>query len=120
MKTLLVLALLAVGGLTAATPVRAQPDASESQEIDMLKGAGQACAFGGAVLGVSSLLVLYPALAGGAGNVPVVSIVLGNTLFGCGIAAVGALAARGFTVVYDNFFASSEEPANSESPRTAI
>lgn len=104
-KALIILALfLATAG---AGSVRAEP--ARSEDVDMLKYAGQACAFGGAVLGVSSLLVLYPALAGGAAaNVPVVSLVVGNSLFGCGIAAVGSLAARGFSLVYDALFS---EPA---------
>jgi len=83
---------LAVLLLTAA-PALAQQDG--------LRETGRACVFGGAVLGISSLLVLAPAVAAAETALPATSLVLGNTVFGCGIAALGALAASTFTWVYD-------------------
>ena len=101
-RLLLVLAIVLAAGMS---PVQAQPQQANE---DLIRQGVQACAFGGAVLGVTSLLVLYPAImGGGVTNVPLTQIVLGNTLFGCGIAAVGAAAARGVSFVYDNVFASA-------------
>ncbi len=105
--TKLFVALLVAYALIAG-PVHAQPTAAEP---DFLKEGGQACVFGAAVLGTTSLLVLYPALMTGTSAVPVGNIVLGNTLFGCGIAAVGMAASYGFTWVYDTFLATEPETA---------
>ncbi len=79
------------------------------------KEAGQSCVFGGSVLGVTSIVVLYPAIAMGTNSIPVASLILGNTLFGCGIAAIGASAAYAFGWAYDRAFG----PEPSELPQNA-
>lgn len=73
-------------------------------EGGLWRDAGQACVFGGSVLGVTSIMVLYPAIAMGTSTIPVTSLILGNTLFGCGISAIGASAAYGFGWAYDRVF----------------
>ncbi|CAK0760255.1 conserved exported hypothetical protein [Gammaproteobacteria bacterium] len=77
---------------------------------ELWKNAGQACVFGGSVLGVTSIVVLYPAIAVGTNNLPVTSLILGNTLFGCGISAIGASAAHAFGWAYDRVFGLEPEP----------
>jgi len=95
-KFLLVLLII------AATTSRVYADG------EMWRNAGQACVFGGSVLAVTSIVVLYPAIAVGTNSIPVTSLILGNTLFGCGISAIGAAAAYGFGVAYDRIFGPSE------------
>ncbi len=73
-------------------------------ESTVWREAGQSCVFIGSVLGVTSIVVLYPAIAMGVNSIPVTSLILGNTLFGCGIAAIGASAAHGFGWAYDRAF----------------
>ncbi|CAK0744417.1 exported hypothetical protein [Gammaproteobacteria bacterium] len=104
-KILIVLLLL------AATTTRGYADNGLWRE------AGQSCVFGGAVLGVTSILVLYPAMAMGTNTIPVTSLILGNTLFGCGIAAIGASAAYGFGWAYDRVF--GPEPSEASGPSAA-
>lgn len=104
-KILMVLLLL------AATTTRGQADAG------LWRDAGQACVFGGSVLGITSILVLYPAIAMGTNSIPVTSLILGNTLFGCGISAIGASAAYGFGWAYDRTF--GPEPPPPGSPETS-
>ena len=87
------LAMVAALLLMTASPAFAQQDG--------VRETGRACVFGGAVLGISSLLVLYPAIAAAETALPATSLVLGNTVFGCGIAALGAIAASTFSWVYD-------------------
>ncbi|CAK0757482.1 membrane hypothetical protein [Azospirillaceae bacterium] len=89
--------LLLVVVLVLALPV-------PGQAADMWRESGRACVFGGAVMGVSSALVLYPAIAAGATTLPAGSLILGNTIFGCGVAALGAAAAWGFAWFYDQMF----------------
>jgi len=83
------------------------------------RDAGQACVFGGSVLGITSILVLYPAMAVGTNSIPVASLILGNTLFGCGIAAIGASAAYGFGRAYDRVFTTEPAPEIIETPPPA-
>ncbi|CAK0781091.1 exported hypothetical protein [Gammaproteobacteria bacterium] len=98
-KILIVLLLL------AATTTRGYADSGLWRE------AGQSCVFGGSVLGITSILVLYPAIAMGTNTIPVTSLILGNTLFGCGIAAIGASAAYGFGWAYDRVFGPEQPEA---------
>ncbi|MBI1208374.1 MAG: hypothetical protein GC191_13950 [Azospirillum sp.] len=107
-KILMVLVILAA----TASPGRA--------ESDLWKEAGRACVFGGAVLGVTSMLVLYPALVTGQTALPATSLVLGNTIFGCGIASLGAAAASGFSWAYDSLFGAekAEPPATAKPSST--
>ena len=89
--------LLLVLALVLALP-------ASGQAADLWRESGRACVFGGAVMGVSSALVLYPAIAAGATTLPAGSLIIGNTVFGCGVAALGAAAAWGFAWVYDQVF----------------
>ncbi len=68
---------------------------------DFLRNAGQSCFFGAAVLGGSAALVLYPAAASGSTTLPVTALVIGNTIFGCGLGILGSVAAYGFGALYD-------------------
>jgi|GEM_PF-1756855 len=104
-KILIILLLL------AATTSRVYADNGLWRE------AGQSCVFGGSVLGITSILVLYPAMAMGTNTIPVTSLILGNTLFGCGIAAIGASAAYGFGWAYDRVF--GPESSEGRSPPAA-
>jgi hypothetical protein len=75
---------------------------------DLVRESGRACAFGGAVMGISSALVLYPAIAAGATGLPVGPLIIGNTVFGCSVAALGAAAAWGFSWLYDQVVGAPE------------
>lgn len=90
--------------ILAALLILAATSSSGYGESEMWRNAGQACVFGGSVLGVTSIVVLYPAIAVGTNSIPVTSLILGNTLFGCGISAIGAAAAYGFGMAYDRVF----------------
>lgn len=87
--------------------------ATQATNEDLLRQATQACVFGAAVLGVSSAVVLYPAMVVGASGVPATSLIIGNTLFGCGISALGAAAAGVYGQLYDRMFP-PQEPVVSE------
>lgn len=95
-KLLLVLVVLASGLAVGTGSARA--------EGDFWRESGRACVFGGAVLGISAALVLYPAIVSGATTLPASTLIIGNTIFGCGVAALGALASHGFGLVYDQLF----------------
>ena len=97
-RLLLVLAILAA----TATPSRAD---------DFWRESGRACFFGAAVLGVSAAMVLYPAVASGATTLPATTLVVGNTIFGCGLGMVGAMAAYGFGALYDKLVPTETAPA---------
>jgi len=90
---------------------------AQTVESSLWREAGQACVFGGSVLGVTSIIVLYPAIAMGSTSLPVTSLILGNTLFGCGISAIGASAAYGFGWAYDRAFG-LEEIVPPKAPKT--
>lgn len=97
-RVLLVLAIL----VATASPSRAN---------DFWRESGQACFFGAAVLGVSAAMVLYPAVASGAATLPATTLVIGNTVFGCGLGMVGAMAAAGFRALYDRLTPDETVPA---------
>jgi hypothetical protein len=90
------LQIAAVLTVLASTPAHA--------ESDLLRQASQACVFGAAVLGATSVIVLYPAMVVGTSTVPTGALIIGNTLFGCGISALGAVVANGYGRVYDRLF----------------
>lgn len=95
-KLMLVLAVLVVSTGTARA------------DEDFWRDSGRACVFGGAVLGISAALILYPAIVSGATTMPASTMIIGNTLFGCGIASLGALASYSFGIVYDQLFPHTE------------
>ncbi|CAK0764927.1 exported hypothetical protein [Gammaproteobacteria bacterium] len=99
------------------TSVSQSAQTTQTAESSLWREAGQACVFGGSVLGVTSIVVLYPAIAMGSTSLPVTSLILGNTLFGCGISAIGASAAYGFGWAYDRAFG-LEEVVPSKAPKT--
>ncbi|CAK0753383.1 conserved exported hypothetical protein [uncultured Gammaproteobacteria bacterium] len=104
MKTIRALAMALALVLAGAAP---------GQAGDLVKETGRACVFGGVGLGVVSALVLYPAVATGTTSLPVTGLILGNSVFGCGIAAIGAAAAHGFAWLYDQMFTDSPAPGQS-------
>ena len=105
MRKILIVLLL----LFATTATRSYADGN------LWKQAGESCVFGGSVLGITSIVVLYPAIAMGTNSIPVASLILGNTLFGCGIAAIGASAAYGFGWAYDRAFG-PDQPTSTGTP----
>ena len=102
-RLLLVLVILAA----TATPGRAS---------DFWRESGRACFFGAAVLGTSAALVLYPAVASGATTLPATTLVIGNTIFGCGLGMIGAMAAYGFGALYDQLAPTESAPAAPHAP----
>ena len=78
---------LATALLLAAAPAMA--------EEDFWRYSVQGCFIGGGVMGTATALVLYPAAASGTVTLPATTLVIGNTLFGCGLGTVGAMAAYG-------------------------
>jgi len=103
--------LLLVLAILAAT-------ASPSRASDFWRESGQACFFGAAVLGVSAAMVLYPAVASGATTLPATTLVIGNTIFGCGLGLVGSMAAAGFRALYDGMGSSDAAPAPVAPPKS--
>jgi hypothetical protein len=97
--------------LQIAAVLTALASAPVHAESDLLRQATQACVFGAAVLGVTSVIVLYPAMVVGTASVPASSLIIGNTLFGCGISALGAAVANGYGRVYDSMFPPSQSTA---------
>ncbi len=95
-RMLLVLILLA----TTSSPSHAE---------DFWRESGRACFFGASVLGVSAAMVLYPAVASGA-TVPATTLVIGNAIFGCGLAMIGTMASYGFGALYDRINPSEPVP----------
>ena len=80
-----------------------QAQETSSYDYNNLRYLGQVCVFGGTVLGMSALFVLFPTIIDGLSGIPVISILLGNTFFGCGIAMIGVTAVYGFNWFYDRF-----------------
>ncbi len=85
--------------------------ATPSHADDFWRESGRACFFGAAALGVSAAMVLYPAVASGATTLPATTLVIGNTIFGCGLGMVGAMAAYGFSALYDRLNPTETIPA---------
>jgi hypothetical protein len=102
-RLLLALVILAA----VAAPARAQ---------DFWRDSGRACFFGAAVLGVSAALVLYPALAAGATTLPAASLVVGNTVFGCGLGMIGSMASYSFDALYERLFTEIPPPPPAPPP----
>ncbi|CAK0766613.1 PTS fructose transporter subunit IIC [Azospirillaceae bacterium] len=88
-KTLMVLALIAIWSIPA--PAHA----------GLIRDAGQSCAFGAGVFGVTSFIGVTPTLITSVLTVPTTSVILGNAMVGCVIGAAGATAAKVFTWMYD-------------------
>ncbi len=58
------------------------------------------CVIGGGVTGTSSAFVMYTAMASGAGTVPATAVILGNTIFGCGLGTIGVMLYHGLDSAY--------------------
>jgi hypothetical protein len=115
MKQALPIVLVLAAAAFISTPAQATNE-------DLLRQATQACVFGAAVLGVSSAVVLYPAMVVGSSGVPATSLIIGNTLFGCGISALGAAAAGVYGQLYDQMFPSEAAvaPEMAVAPETSV
>ncbi|MEI6413001.1 MAG: hypothetical protein WCP34_01920 [Pseudomonadota bacterium] len=77
---------------------------THAAESDFWRDTGRACLVGGGVMGASSALVLYPAVASGATTLPATTLIVTNTLFGCGMGMAGMMLAYGTGAVYDKLF----------------
>ncbi|MEI6985323.1 MAG: hypothetical protein WCK65_04270 [Rhodospirillaceae bacterium] len=84
---------------------------SPSQADEFWRDSGQACFFGATVLGISAAMLLYPAVASAATTLPATTLVIGNVVFGCGLAMIGSMAAYGFGAIYDSLASPSESAA---------
>lgn len=80
------------------------PPLTQAAENDFWRDTGRACLVGGGVLGASSALVLYPAVASGTTTLPATTLIITNTLFGCGMGMAGMMLAYGTGAVYDTLF----------------
>jgi hypothetical protein len=86
-----------------------------AQADSFWRDSGRACFFGAAVLGISAAMVLYPAVASGATTLPATALVVGNTVFGCGLGMVGSVAAYSFDALYEKLFSDgAAAPLDSE------
>jgi len=78
---------------------------------DFWHDAVRACIVGGGVVGASSALVLYPAVIAGTTTLPATVIVIGNTIFGCGVGTIGTMLAYGVGSLYGSMFSSGPDQA---------
>jgi len=72
----------------------------------------RACIVGGGVVGASSALVLYPAVMAGTTTLPASVIVIGNTIFGCGLGTIGTMFVYGVGSLYESMFAHEPDQAS--------
>jgi hypothetical protein len=77
-----------------------------AQADDFWHDTVRACIVGGGVIGATSALVLYPAALAGTTNMPATLVVFGNTVFGCGLGAIGMMSAHGISAAYDDLTSS--------------
>ncbi|CAK0777202.1 membrane hypothetical protein [Gammaproteobacteria bacterium] len=77
---------------------------THAAESEFWRDTGRACLVGGGVMGASSALVLYPAVTSGATTLPATTLIITNTLFGCGMGMAGMMLAYGTGAVYDKLF----------------
>jgi hypothetical protein len=71
----------------------------------------RACIVGGGVVGASSVLVLYPAVMAGTTTLPASMIVIGNTIFGCGLGTIGTMLVYGTGSLYESVFSHGPDQA---------
>jgi hypothetical protein len=81
------------------------------QAEDFWHDSVRACIVGGGVIGATSALVLYPAVMASPTTLPATVIVMGNTIFGCGLGAIGTMLAYGAGSAYDSLFAHDADKA---------
>ncbi len=79
----------------------------QAQAEDFWHDSVRACVVGGGVVGASSALLLYSAAAAAtagtsAAMLPASTIVVGNTIFGCGLGTIGTMLVYGLGSVYHN------------------
>jgi hypothetical protein len=86
---------VALLALAAATPVQAD---------DVWHDSVYGCVIGGGVAGTSAAFVIYSAMASGAGTVPATAVVVGNTIFGCGLGTIGVMLYHGVSSTYTSLF----------------
>jgi hypothetical protein len=92
MKKIILAVTLLVTGTTAV------------QAEDFWHDSVRGCIVGGGVVGATSALVLYPAVMSGATTVPATAIVIGNSIFGCGLGTIGTMLIYGAHSLYMNVF----------------
>ncbi|KOR30181.1 hypothetical protein TI04_06875 [Achromatium sp. WMS2] len=86
----------------------------QAQAEDFWHDSVRACVVGGGVVGASSALLLYSAAATAtagavAVSLPTGAVVLGNTIFGCGLGTIGTMLIYGLGTLYQNM--ASQAPA---------
>jgi hypothetical protein len=64
----------------------------------------QGCLIGGGVMGATTALMVYPATVSGAVTVPATTLIVGNTIFGCGLGTIGTMIVYGAGSVSDYLF----------------
>jgi hypothetical protein len=91
----------------------------QAQAEDFWHDSVRACVVGGGVVGASSALLLYSAAAAAtagtaAAMLPAGTIVVGNTIFGCGLGTIGTMFVYGLGSLYQGMV--SKEPLNGQIP----
>lgn len=93
---------------------------SQVQAEDFWHDSVRACVVGGGVIGASSALLLYSATAAATSGatmvLPAGTIVIGNTIFGCGLGTIGTMIVYGVGSVYQNMTSSLQTPSQPELP----
>jgi len=79
-----------------------------AQADDVWRDSKYGCVIGGGVAGTSSAYATYSLMASGAGTLPVTAIIVGNTVFGCGLGTIGVMLYHGVGSVYSGIFGSSQ------------
>jgi hypothetical protein len=84
---------------------------SQAQAEDFWRDSVRACVVGGGVIGTASALMLYSAattaVSGAAIALPAGPVVVGNTIFGCGLGTIGTMLMYGLGNLYQNMVFSS-------------
>lgn len=80
---------------------------SQAQAEDFWHDSVRACVVGGGVIGTASALMLYSAAATTAAGATVLAlpagpVVIGNTIFGCGLGTIGTMIIYGLGSLYQN------------------
>lgn len=92
--------------LAAAFPLLLASTTLQAEDIwhDSVYG----CAIGGGVAGTSSAFAIA-SLASGAGTIPTTAVIVGNTVFGCGLGTIGVMLYHGVSSLYTGLFGDSPQ-----------
>jgi hypothetical protein len=95
----------------------------QAQAEDFWHDSVRACVVGGGVVGASSALLLYSAAAAAtagtaAAMLPAGTIVVGNTIFGCGLGTIGTMLIYGLGSAYQGMVSKTSESQQMPEPVT--